>query len=87
VNPEAKPREHRFKTRWYPDEVVAIPENEAVRYRREYTRALADGSLKKRSEADWRSWQSADLEASKQIKVAADEAATAKVAKAAKGKA
>jgi len=41
------------KFAWEPETVVAIPEPEFRRYRREYTSALRDGSLRSRSEADW----------------------------------
>jgi len=74
VNPEAKPKEQRFKTRWYPDEVVSIPENEAVRYRREYARALRDGALRKRSADDWRKWSAAQDAESKKRKAEKDKA-------------
>lgn len=44
----------RWRYRWQTDQVVAIPEDEFNRYRREYTRALATGALTKRTEAEWR---------------------------------
>ena len=38
---------------YHPEVVVAIPTDEARRYAREYRRAIADGSVKERTAADW----------------------------------
>ncbi|HXJ75596.1 MAG TPA: hypothetical protein VNM37_22260 [Candidatus Dormibacteraeota bacterium] len=38
---------------WSPDQVVAIPRSEYTRHRREYDRAVKDGELRLRTEADW----------------------------------
>lgn len=40
--------------RYRPEEVVAITARELAQYGREYGRALRDGSLRKRTEADYR---------------------------------
>ena len=45
------------KITWDEDQVVAIPEQEWRKYRREYRRAVADGALKERSKADFDAWQ------------------------------
>jgi len=42
---------------WSPDQVVAIPDQEWRKYRREYRRAVADGSLKMRTKEDFDAWQ------------------------------
>jgi len=39
--------------RFFPEQVVAIPTSEFVRYRKEYRRALADGALKQRTKSDF----------------------------------
>jgi len=38
---------------FHPEIVVAIPHEEYRKYRREYNRALSDGSLAKRTPAQW----------------------------------
>jgi len=54
LNPqEEDPSRHRYKYRYQTSDIVAIPEAEFARYRREYTRALSDGSLRKRSAQEW----------------------------------
>jgi hypothetical protein len=40
-----------------PDEVVVIPEAEFGRFRKEYLRALREGSLTERTAADYAAWQ------------------------------
>ncbi len=42
-----------------PELVVALPHTELARYRREYTRALAAGSLRLRTADDWRAQNAA----------------------------
>jgi hypothetical protein len=37
-----------------PELIVPLPADEYARYRREYNRALANGSLRRRSAEDWR---------------------------------
>lgn len=39
---------------WDEKTIVYIPPNEFLKYRREYLRALSDGSLKKTTAAAWR---------------------------------
>lgn len=38
---------------FHPDQVIAIPDDEFRKYRREYLRALREGSLRQRTEAEW----------------------------------
>jgi hypothetical protein len=45
------------------DAVAQIPAVEFGRYRKEYTRAIADGSLKKRTREDFEAWRKARLAA------------------------
>lgn len=42
---------------WFPDVIVHIPEEEARLYAREYARAFRDGSLRKRTEAEFAAQQ------------------------------
>jgi hypothetical protein len=51
--------------RWFPDRIIHIPEPEASVYAREYARALRDGSLRKRTEAEYLDQQARSEEASK----------------------
>lgn len=39
---------------YHPEQIVAIPHDEFRKYRREYLRALRDGSLVTRTEDEWR---------------------------------
>lgn len=67
VNPGEKPLLHRFKHRWREDEITALPEAEARRYAREYARAIREGALRPRTEAEWRKQNAAlDKAASEQ---------------------
>lgn len=43
----------RNKIRYTPKLIVGIPTAEAIKYAREYSRAIADGSLSARKESDW----------------------------------
>jgi|SRR6187551_177323 len=38
---------------YHPEQIVAIPHDEFRKYRREYTRALRDGSLVQRTADEW----------------------------------
>lgn len=38
---------------YHPDQIIAIPHDEFRKYRREYLRALRDGSLVERTAAEW----------------------------------
>lgn len=38
---------------WHTDQVIAIPHDEFRKYRREYLRALREGSLVVRTDAEW----------------------------------
>lgn len=48
-------RRTRLGFDWSPERVVAIPVEEWVRYQREYGRAVADGALRVRTEAEYKS--------------------------------
>ena len=43
--------------RYTPEVIVAIPTSEVAKYAREYRRAIADGSVRERTEAEWRAQQ------------------------------
>lgn len=63
---------------WFPDRVVAIPEAEHNRYRKEYDRLVRDGDLKLRDESDWRAQntrEDAAVKAAEKTKAAAAAAA------------
>jgi hypothetical protein len=47
------------KLAWQPEEVVLIPEQEALFYAREYRRLLKEGALRKRTVEDFRKQQAA----------------------------
>lgn len=59
---------------WNPEAVVAIPLQEWNKYRREYRRALEQGSLKKRTEADHKAWLQKQKQADEEAKRKAEEA-------------
>ncbi len=63
--------------KWTVDAVVRIPRAEWTRYLKEYQRALAEGSLKKASEADFGDW----MKKHEQIEKEADDARNATNAK------
>ena len=50
----------RNEVTFRPDEVVAITTSEFARYRREYTRALSNGSLRSRTAAEWKAQNESD---------------------------
>lgn len=50
---------------WNTEQVVAIPTAEWRKYRRSYKRAIGDGSLKKRTESDFKAWQRKRADADK----------------------
>jgi hypothetical protein len=52
IGAERDPRNPSEVT-WFPDQIVCIPEPEATAYRREYARAVRDGSLRLRTEAEY----------------------------------
>jgi hypothetical protein len=48
---------------YFPEQIVAIPYAELRRYRREYQRAIANGSLRARTGDEWRASQAPQLKA------------------------
>lgn len=68
-------RRHGKKLEWTPDAVVRIPRAEWVRYLKEYNRALADGSLKKVTSADFNAWEKSRAEKERAAAQPAPEAA------------
>lgn len=44
---------NRRKVRYNPKQIVAVPNEEAQRYAREYARAIADGSLTQHTAGEW----------------------------------
>lgn len=48
---------------WHPDQVVAIPHDEYRKFRREYLRALREGSLVERTADEWNRQNTAAAEA------------------------
>lgn len=50
---------------WNTEQVVAIPTAEWRKYRRSYKRAISDGSLKERTESDFKAWQRKRADADK----------------------
>lgn len=50
---------HGKKITWDEDAVVAIPQSEWSKYRREYRKAIATGSLKERTLAEFEAWKKA----------------------------
>ena len=59
---------------WNEEAVAAVPLQEFQKYRREYKRRIADGSLKERTEQDFKAWQEKQKKASEDAKKAADTA-------------
>lgn len=59
---------------WNPEAVVAIPMQEWNRYRREYKRALEQGSLKRRTEAEHKAWLQKQQKADEAVKQEAEKA-------------
>ncbi len=51
---------------YHPDIVVAIPHDEFRKYRREYLRAVREGSLVERTEQEWRAQNRQDQPSPKQ---------------------
>jgi len=62
------------KITWNTKEVVAIPLQEFTKYRREFRRALRDGSLKERTEAEFKVWQAERTKEDEEAKAKADKA-------------
>ena len=58
IGAERDPREPT-KITWFPNVIVHIPENEVASYSREYARAIREGALKKRTEAEYAQQQEA----------------------------
>lgn len=61
---------------WFPQKVVAIPESEWVRYRREYRQELANGTLKARTEVDYKTWLRVEQEQGEAARAAKQAQAT-----------